>query len=65
MAGGAVAQAQHANKVAQIGILDSGTASDPRNALGRDAFRQGLRDLGYVDGKNITFETRSADGKLD
>jgi hypothetical protein len=40
------ASARQPNKVAHIGILDSGTASDPRNALGRDAFRQGLRELG-------------------
>jgi putative tryptophan/tyrosine transport system substrate-binding protein len=53
VAGGAMAQAQQANKVVQIGILDSGSASDPRNALGRDAFRQGLRELGYVEGENI------------
>jgi putative ABC transport system substrate-binding protein len=30
-----------------------------------EAFRQGLRDLGYVEGKNITVELRSSDGKLD
>jgi len=58
-----LAEAQQANKVAQIGILDSGTASDPRNALGRDAFRQGLRDLGYVEGKNINIEYRYDEGK--
>src|SRR5262245_55908071 len=60
---GVIAEAQQANKVAQIGILDSGTASDPRNALGRDAFRQGLRDLGYVEGKNINIEYRYDEGK--
>jgi putative ABC transport system substrate-binding protein len=60
---GALAQAEQENKVAQIGILDSGTASDPRNALGRDAFRQGLRDLGYVEGKNINIKYRYDEGK--
>jgi putative tryptophan/tyrosine transport system substrate-binding protein len=50
--------AQQPNKVAHIGILDSGSASDPRNAPGRDAFRQGLRELGYVEGENINIAYR-------
>jgi putative ABC transport system substrate-binding protein len=55
--------AQQPAKVAQIGILDSGSASDPGNALGRDAFRQGLRDLGYVEGKNINIAYRYDEGR--
>ena len=53
---GAVAQAQQMKKIPRIGILSQFSASDPRNALSLDAFRQGLRDLGYVEGKNINIE---------
>jgi ABC-type uncharacterized transport system substrate-binding protein len=47
---------QPAGKIPRIGFLDSGYASDPRNILGLDAFRQGLRELGYVEGKNINID---------
>ncbi|MGH7798570.1 MAG: ABC transporter substrate-binding protein [Candidatus Binatia bacterium] len=50
-------------KVPRIGFLDSGSSSDPRNILGLDAFRQGLRDLGYVEGKNINIDSRYDEGK--
>jgi putative ABC transport system substrate-binding protein len=56
-------EAQQGNKMAQIGFLDSGTSSDPRNALGRDAFRQGLRELGYVEGENINVAYRYDEGR--
>ena len=57
------AEAQPPTKAARIGYLAPGSAS----ALGArmDAFRQGLRELGYVEGKNIVIERRHADGKLD
>jgi putative ABC transport system substrate-binding protein len=57
------AEAQPPTKAARIGHL----APDSASALGArmDAFRQGLRELGYVDGKNIVIERRHADGKLD
>ena len=41
-----LAEAQQLSKVPRIGFLDMGSASDPRNTLGLDAFRQGLRELG-------------------
>jgi putative ABC transport system substrate-binding protein len=63
--GGAVAQAQQPTKVPRIGILGVGSASDPLSMPRREAFRQGIRDLGYVEGKNIVIEWRSAEGKLD
>ena len=54
---------QPAGKVPRIGFLDSGSASDPGNILGVEAFRQGLRDLGYVEGKNINIDYRYDEGK--
>ena len=47
----------------ESGLLDSGSASDPRNTLGVEALRQGLRDLGYVEGKNINIDFRYDEGK--
>ena len=60
---GARIEAQQPSKVPRIGFLHSVSASAaaPRN----DAFRQGLRDLGYVEGNNIFIEYRYADSKLD
>ncbi len=55
--------AQQPKKVFRIGYLTPGTLSNL--AARTEAFRQGLRDLGYVDGKNIVMEWRYADGKLD
>jgi putative ABC transport system substrate-binding protein len=57
------AQAQQAMKVPRIGFL---SAASPSAISARiEAFRQGLRELGYVEGKNIIIEWRSAEGKLD
>jgi putative ABC transport system substrate-binding protein len=57
------AQAQQAKKIPRIGFLSSGTPST--SSPYRDAFQQGLRGLGYVEGKNILIEYRFAEGKLD
>jgi len=57
------AAAQPAGKVRQIGYLDQGSAARNRPYL--EAFRQGLRDLGWVEGRNITIEVRFAEGKTD
>ena len=56
-----IAEAQP-TKVPKIGWLGIGTA--PSNSRFEE-FRRALRDLGYAEGKNIIFEYRSADNKLD
>jgi putative ABC transport system substrate-binding protein len=56
---------QPAGKVPLIGFLSTSSASDPVSALRRDLFRQGLRDLGYVEGKTINIEYRSAEGRFE
>ena len=57
------AQAQQPGKVVRIGEIVFRSRSD--FGPGRTAFRQRLRDLGYVEGKSLVYETRSAEGKLD
>jgi len=57
------ADAQQAGKVYRIGILETIAAS--RNATNIDAFRQGLKELGYVEGQNLAIEYRSADGRAE
>ena len=52
--------AQH-GKIWRIGVLD--TISAASNAANLDGLRQGLREHGYVEGRNIAFEYRSADGR--
>jgi len=56
---------QVGQKVPHIGILTLQKFSDPNLPDFWGAFRQGLRDLGYVEGRNITLEYRSAEGKLE
>jgi putative tryptophan/tyrosine transport system substrate-binding protein len=54
---------QPAAKVPRIGYL---TAASLSSIVARiEAFRQGLRELGYVEGKNIVIEWRAAEGRLD
>src|SRR6266581_1654716 len=55
------AEAQLAEKVSRVGFLFYG-ASGPSPEL--DAFRQGLRDLGYIEGQNIAIEYRFANGQV-
>jgi putative ABC transport system substrate-binding protein len=59
----AIAEAQQPKKVPRIGYL--GATSRSTNPARIEAFRQGLRELGYVEGKNIVIEHRHAEGKLD
>ena len=56
------AEAQQAAKVPQIGFLALNLAANPQL---HEAFRQGLRDLGYVEGRNLVIEYRSAEGKAE
>jgi putative tryptophan/tyrosine transport system substrate-binding protein len=60
---GVTAEAQQPKKVPRLGYL---SGSSPSAIAARvEAFRQGLRELGYVEGKNILIEWRFAEGKLD
>ncbi len=56
------AEAQQAAKVARIGYLAVDRAASPHMT---EAFLQGLRDLGYVEGRNVVIEYRDAEGKLE
>jgi putative ABC transport system substrate-binding protein len=60
---GAVAEAQQPEKVPRIGFLSASSPSAQNPLL--EAFRQGLRDLGYVVGQNVALEIRAAEGKYD
>lgn len=57
------AEAQQAGKKYRVGILSQNTASGSKRNM--DPFREGLRELGYVEGKNIIIEYRYADRKVD
>jgi putative tryptophan/tyrosine transport system substrate-binding protein len=60
---GAVAHAQQPTKVPRIGVLAG--VSPSAISVRMEAFRQGLRELGYVEGKNIVIESRYAEENLD
>jgi len=60
---GAVAEAQQTATTPRIGYLNTSSFSALAERI--EAFRQGLRELGYVEGKNIVIEWRNAEGKLD
>ncbi len=57
------ADAQQAAKVPRIGFLGNSTAALETNLVG--PFREGLRDLGYVEGRNVLIEYRWAEGKYE
>jgi putative tryptophan/tyrosine transport system substrate-binding protein len=59
---GALAHAQQTTKVPRIGYL---TLTGSPNPLRAKAFRQGLRQLGYAEGKDIVIEYRNSEEKLD
>ena len=57
------AEAQQPKNVPRIGFLSAASASSI--SARSEAFRQGLRELGYVEGQNLVIEYRYAEGKLD
>jgi putative ABC transport system substrate-binding protein len=58
-------EAQQPAKIPIIGVLSAGPAQDATYASRHEALRQGLRQLGYVEGNNLIIEERFAGGKLD
>ena len=58
-----LAEAQQANKVPRIGILSAQSSSVASSRV--EAFRKGLIELGYTEGRNIAIEHRYADGRLE
>ena len=70
LAGGLLAapldvEAQQPAKVPRIGFLITGSPESPETRVVLDAFRQGLRERGYVEGQNIVVEYRAAEGKIE
>jgi putative tryptophan/tyrosine transport system substrate-binding protein len=55
------ARAQEAGRLARIGVLFGGSPPDPFV----EAFKQGLRELGYVEGRHVSIEYRFAEGRSD
>src|SRR6266536_2028651 len=58
-----IAEAQQAKKISRVGFLIPGTPSSWSARI--EAFQQGLRELGHVEGQNIIIEYRYAEGKFD
>jgi len=61
LGGAAIAEAQQPKKIPRIGVLFIGGRNQPH----LEAFKQGLRERGYTEGKNIVLEYRYAEGKED
>ncbi|MGH7793389.1 MAG: ABC transporter substrate binding protein [Candidatus Binatia bacterium] len=59
------AEGQQPGKISRIGILNPGRRNDAGMEALSEAFRQGLKDLGYVEGKNVVLEYRFAEAEPD
>jgi ABC-type uncharacterized transport system substrate-binding protein len=57
--------AQSPEKLSRVGYISPGASSDPARQHRFEAFRQGLRELGYVEDRNIALEPRWAEGRYD
>jgi putative ABC transport system substrate-binding protein len=60
-----VAEAHSAARVFRIGVLGAYPPTEPASAPIFEALRQGLRELGYVEGTNLVVEGRYSDGKAE
>lgn len=58
-------QAQQPKKIARVGFLVTGSLEAPETRTSLEAFRQGLRERGYLEGENIIIEVRAADLKVE
>jgi hypothetical protein len=65
LAGLPAVEAQQSAKVPRIGYLATRSLASPETQVLVDAFRQGLRERGYVEGESILIEYRSAEGKIE
>ena len=63
LAVGVTAEAQQPKKIPRIGYLSSVDAAT--ESTRSEPIRQALRELGYIEGQNVTFEYRYAEGKQD
>jgi putative ABC transport system substrate-binding protein len=59
------ARAQQSDRMRRIGVLQILAAGDPEWQIRFAAFKQGLQELGWLDGRNFAFEFRNADGRVD
>ncbi len=56
-----IGEAEQPTKIPRIGILEPATSASISDRI--EAFRQGLRELGYVEGKDIVIHYQAAEGK--
>jgi putative tryptophan/tyrosine transport system substrate-binding protein len=59
------ARAQQPKNVPRIGFLVTGSIDSSEGRASLNAFYQGLREYGYIDGQNILVEVRAADSKIE